>query len=138
MTFSIDDMARLHGRCFTTPRPWSAAEIAQILVNRHSFALTGQYGFLLGQAVAGEAELLTIAVDPTLRRQGIGRALVAEFCAIARQKSAQTAFLEVAANNTPAVAMYLACGFTQSGLRRAYYHSPDGTFIDALVMACVL
>ena len=138
MTLSIDDMARLHGRCFTTPRPWSAAEIGQILANPHSFALTGPYGFLLGQAVAGEAELLTIAVDPNQRRQGIGRAFVAEFCGFARQKAAQSAFLEVAANNIPAVAMYQACGFTQSGHRRAYYAGPDGTSIDALVMACVL
>jgi len=138
MTLSIDDMARLHGRCFTTPRPWSAAEIAQILANKHSFALTAPHGFLLGQAVAGEAELLTIAVDPKQRRQGVGRALVADFCAIARQKGAQTAFLEVAANNTPAIALYQAAGFTQSGLRRAYYHNTDGTTIDAAVMACLL
>ena len=138
MTLSSDDMARLHGQCFTTPRPWSAAEIAQILANPYSFALTGPHGFLLGQAVAGEAELLTIAVDPNLRRQGIGRALVADFCTIARQKGAQTAFLEVAANNTPAIALYTAAGFTQSGLRRAYYHGPDGTAIDAAVMACLL
>jgi ribosomal-protein-alanine N-acetyltransferase len=138
MTLNIDDMARLHGQCFTTPRPWSAAEIAQLLANPYSFALTGPNGFLLGQAVAGEAELLTIAVDPNQRRQGIGHALVAQFCDVARQKAVQTAFLEVAATNAPAIALYVTCGFAQSGLRRAYYAGPDGTSIDALVMACVL
>jgi ribosomal-protein-alanine N-acetyltransferase len=138
MILTIDDMARLHGQCFTTPRPWSAAEIGQTLANPHSFALTRHNGFLLGQAVAGEAELLTIAVDPNLRRQGIGRALVAEFCSIARQKGAQTAFLEVSANNAPAIALYVTSGFAQSGIRRAYYHSADGTAIDAAVMACTL
>ena len=138
MTLNIDDMARLHGRCFTTPRPWSEVEIAQILANPHSFALNGPDGFLLGQAVAGEAELLTIAVDPNHRRQGIGRALIAQFCDVARQKAAQTAFLEVAATNAPAIALYQACGFTQSGLRRAYYTGPDCTSIDALVMVCAL
>jgi ribosomal-protein-alanine N-acetyltransferase len=135
---NIDDMARLHGRCFTTPRPWSAAEIAQILANPHSFALNGPHGFLLGQAVAGEAELLTIAIDPNQRRQGIGRALVVQFCDAARQKAAQTAFLEVAATNVPAISLYKAAGFTQSGLRRSYYIGSDGTPIDALVMACAL
>jgi ribosomal-protein-alanine N-acetyltransferase len=138
MTLNIDDMARLHGLCFTTPRPWSAAEIAQILANPYSFALYGPHGFLLGQAVAGEAELLTIAVDPNQRRQGIGRALLAQFCDMARQKGAQTAFLEVAATNFPAIALYKAAGFSQSGLRRAYYLGPDGTSIDALVMVCAL
>jgi ribosomal-protein-alanine N-acetyltransferase len=138
MTHTTDFMARLHGLCFTTPRPWSAAEIAQILANPHCFALNSPHGFLLGQSVAGDAELLTLAVDPNQRRHGIGRALVAQFCDVARQKAAQTAFLEVAANNAAAIALYQSCGFTQSGLRRAYYNSPDGTSIDALVMACVL
>lgn len=138
MTLSIDQMALLHGRCFTTPRPWSGVEIAQILANPHSFAITVPHGFLLGQTVAGEAELLTLAVAPEQRRQGIGRALVDGFCAMARQKGAQTAFLEVAATNTAAIALYKAAGFAQSGLRRAYYHSQGGGAVDAVVMLCVL
>ena len=30
--------------------------------------------------------------------------------------------------------LYAACGFTQTGLRPAYYKRPDGTRVDALVL----
>lgn len=136
MTF--DDMARLHHACFGDVRPWSAAELADILQNPHSFALKRDHGFLIGRAIAGEAEVITLAVDPAARRRGIGRALVQEFLASARQKRADSAFLEVAADNAAAIALYRACGFAQTGLRRAYYRTADGRALDALVLSCPL
>jgi ribosomal-protein-alanine N-acetyltransferase len=136
MTF--DDMARLHHACFGDLRPWSAAELADVLQNPHSFALTQSHGFLIGRAVAGEAEIITLAVDPAARRQGIGRVLVRDFLTQARLQRADSAFLEVAANNVAAIALYHACGFTQTGLRRGYYHPARGLPLDALVLSCPL
>ena len=136
MTFV--DMARLHHACFGDLRPWSAAELADILQNPHSFALHRDHGFLIGRAVAGEAEVITLAVDPAARRQGIGRDLVGEFLTTARHKGADSAFLEVAADNAAAIALYRASGFAQTGLRRAYYHMADGRALDALVLSCPL
>ena len=136
MTF--EDMARLHHACFAQHRAWPAREIADLLMNPHNFVLTRENGFLIGAAVAGEAEILTLAVSPATRRQGIGRALVAEFLDIARQKGAERAFLEVEAGNAPAIALYAGCGFSQIGLRRAYYQGPDGQRADALILGCPL
>jgi ribosomal-protein-alanine N-acetyltransferase len=135
---TLATMAALHAQCFDVPRPWSAPEIAQILQGPHAFAIQESAGFLLGRAVAGEAEILTLAVNPAARRQGIGRNLVQRFLVHAKERNAQTAFLEVAANNTAAIALYLVCGFCLSGLRRSYYQGPSGQNLDAIVMSCPL
>ena len=128
------EMAALHAATFTTPRPWSQAEIEDLLASPLVFALHEAGGFLLGRVVAGEAELLTIAVAADQRRAGIGHRLVTAFLAEATRRSGESAFLEVAEPNTPARALYTACGFQPAGRRRAYYHRPDGTAEDALIL----
>lgn len=129
------EMAALHALCFTTPRPWSETEIAELLSNRFCFAINAVSGFLLGRVVAGEAELLTIAVDPAARNQGIGTGLMQEFLTQAATRGADSVFLEVADFNTSAQRLYLASGFTETARRRGYYHAPDGTRSDAILMA---
>jgi ribosomal-protein-alanine N-acetyltransferase len=128
------DMAVLHAACFTTPRPWSAQEFADLLADPKTFALTHPQGLLLGRAVAGEAELLTLAVAPEARRHGLGRRLVQDFLTESQRRGAESAFLEVAASNRAARALYLAAGFAEAGKRRGYYHAPDGSRDDALIL----
>ena len=127
-------MAALHARCFTTPRPWTAAEFAALLAEPPVFATLAETGFALGRVVADEAELLTIAVAPEARRNGEGRALLDGFLRTARARGAGTAFLEVAADNAAALALYRWSGFAEAGRRRGYYHSPGNPPVDALVM----
>ncbi|MDV7270746.1 ribosomal protein S18-alanine N-acetyltransferase [Thioclava sp. A2] len=130
-----EDLAALHARSFTTPRPWSTAEFAGFLASPLCFLRTLPQGFVLGRTIADEAELLTIAVDPDARRNGSGRALLHAFEAEARARGATTAFLEVAIDNNAARGLYASGGWAESGLRKAYYHAPDGTRIDAVVMS---
>ena len=127
-------MALLHAASFTTPRPWSEAEITDLLSSPLVFTLTEAGGFLIGRAVAGEAELLTVAVDPAARRQGTGARLMAAFLAEARVRNAESVFLEVAADNAAARALYSAAGFQPAGVRRGYYRTPQGRPVDALVL----
>jgi [ribosomal protein S18]-alanine N-acetyltransferase len=129
-------LATLHARCFVTPPPWDAASFAGFVGDPLVFLLVeGDAGFLLGRALAGEAELLTLAVAPEARRRGLGQRLVSRFLYQARLRGAGRAFLEVAADNAPAVALYESAGFFRAGQRRAYYRTPDGNRIDALVLA---
>jgi len=128
------ELATLHARCFTAPRPWTEAEFAQFLADPAYFLCDTTTGFVLGRAVAGEAELLTLAVDPDHRRAGLGRQLVEAFEAAALAREANTAFLEVAADNRGAYALYLALGYTESGRRPRYYQTPQGAKIDAILM----
>lgn len=135
---SPEEMARIHAACFTTPRPWSAPEIAALLQSPHVFALTESGGFLLGRVVVDEAELLTLAVSPDHRRCGIGARLVRAFLDTARNRGATTAFLEVSAENEAAITLYAQAGFAQTALRRAYYTAPERHPVDACIMARAL
>ena len=74
--------------------------------------------------MAGEAELLRIAVDPAHRGGGLGRRLL-EACPrdLAAAGMAHLV-LEVRVSNASAMALDRACGWKPCGLRRAYY--PDG------------
>ena len=110
------------------------AEFADLLASPHAFLLTRPDGFLLGRLVVDEAEVLTLAVAPESRRQGIARDLMDNFAATSRDRGATRAFLEVAADNAPAQALYHGTGWRESGRRRRYY-GPD---LDAIVMALTL
>jgi ribosomal protein S18 acetylase RimI-like enzyme len=82
-------------------------------------------GFLVSRAIApdangGEREILNVAVAPSDRRRGIGRALVEnEF---ARSRGAW--FLEVRESNRAAITLYLSMGFKVVGTRADYYRQP--------------
>lgn len=127
-------LAALHAAAFTTPRPWSAAEFASLLTGSGVFLLGDTSGFVLGRAVADEAEVLTLATAPALRRQGLARHLMAGFENKARELGAVTAFLEVAEDNTAATALYLSLGYAQTGRRKGYFETPEDQRVDALVM----
>jgi ribosomal-protein-alanine N-acetyltransferase len=91
-------------------------------------ALLGWAGVMV---VADAAEILTVGVIGSARRQGIASALVAELLAQARRRKAVEAFLEVRVDNAPARALYLREGFAEVGLRPGYY---DSGRVDAVVM----
>lgn len=128
------EMAALYARAFPKDRAWSAAEIAGLLAAPGGFAVSVAAGFAIGRALAGEAELITIAVDPEARRQGAGRTLLAGFEAGAADRGAKTAFLEVAADNVAARTLYAGAGWAETGRRRGYYARETGA-VDAVTMA---
>jgi len=128
-------MAQIHAASFATPRPWRADEFASLLAAEETLCLTRGDGFLLGRVIADEAELLTLAVAPFARRHGVGQELVTEFLDRVRTDGAASVFLEVAADNHPAIALYNSVGFQAAGTRRAYYRAPDGTSLDAKIMS---
>jgi ribosomal-protein-alanine N-acetyltransferase len=127
-------LAALHARAFTSPPPWSAAAFAAMLADPACFALTRPGALLIGRAAAGEAELLTLATDPGLRRQGLGRDLLAAFEAEARARGALEAFLEVAEDNAAARALYAGAGWQAVGRRPRYYPRAGAAPVAALIL----
>lgn len=128
-----DALAALHAAAFE--HPWAASEIAALAAQPGAFALLVEgLGFILCRVAAGEAEILTLAVDPAARRQGLGRALVEAAAGIAAQAGAETLFLEVADDNAAALGLYTGAGFSGVGRRRGYYASGA----DAVVMRLAL
>jgi ribosomal-protein-alanine N-acetyltransferase len=83
------------------------------------------------RAIAGEAEILTLAVPQARRGEGLGRRLVEAALDTARAAGAGRMYLEVSEANPAAEALYRKCGFGDAGRRKRYYK--DGS--DALVLA---
>ena len=129
------DLAALHARCFTLPRPWSADEFAALLAQDSTILATRPQGFALIRVVLDEAELLTIAVDPDHRRTGLGRDLLSVAENAAKGRGARRCFLDVGADNAAAIALYRSAGYAESGRRRGYYRLPGQPPIDALVLS---
>ena len=129
----VQALADLHATAFAAP--WSAAAIAELLAQPGVFAEGDEDGFILIRVVADEAEILTLAVRPQARRQGVGARLVQAAAGRAAGQGAARLFLEVAEDNAAARALYARCGFSEVGRRRGYYPSSGGGRIDALTLA---
>jgi ribosomal-protein-alanine N-acetyltransferase len=90
-------------------------------------------GFALQRTIAGESELLLLAVDRAAQRCGIGGQLLDHFVDSSRKHGATRLHLEVRDGN-PATAMYEAFGFHAQGRRSKYYRGSDGRLFDAVTM----
>jgi [ribosomal protein S18]-alanine N-acetyltransferase len=133
----LADLAEIHAQAFD--HPWSAEALRATLDGAHVFGLVGgagahAAGFILISSVAGEAEILTLAVRPTDRRRGIAAALVEAASSVALARAGEVMWLEVAEDNPAAIALYGRTGFTLAGRRPRYYPRPNGGFADALLM----
>jgi ribosomal-protein-alanine N-acetyltransferase len=91
-------------------------------------------GFSLGRVIAGEAELLLLAVARASQRCGVGGSLLERFVSVAKRRGATRLHLEVRDGN-PAVFLYRKAGFDEVGRRRNYYHGQGGQLFDALTLA---
>ncbi len=129
--------ASLHSASFA--RGWTEVELSRLITdpNVEANALVSQHtlaAFILSRIAADEAEVLTIAVDPAWRKQGLGRQLLANHLARLAGRRVMALFLEVEDENKAARTLYARSGFEQVGERQAYYARPDGTRGHALVL----
>ncbi|MEO6581808.1 MAG: GNAT family N-acetyltransferase [Sphingomicrobium sp.] len=108
------------------------AGVALMLAGDHG--RSSPVGFSLFRTIAGDAELLLLAVAPDRQRQGVGRLLLDQFVDAARASGAARVHLEVRDGN-PAVHMYTISGFKPAGRRLSYYRGSDGRQYDALTLA---
>ena len=133
--------AELEAEIFADESPWPLSGfVAELRAphNRYFAARTaagqpvaGYAGIsVLGPADGRECEIHTIAVDPVHRGSRYGWALLETMLAVADAESAPT-FLEVRADNRPAIDLYERSGFRVVGTRRNYYQ-PSGA--DAFTM----
>lgn len=127
---TTDELARLHSAGFTRSRPWTAQEFDDLLASPRTFLVTQPQAFALGRAIAGEAELLTLVTHPDHRRKGQAAACLAAFEGAARARHATSLFLEVASDNTAALALYETAGYQEAGRRPSYYPG----LVDALLL----
>ncbi len=91
-------------------------------------------GFVLARLVAGEGEILTVAVARAWRRRGLGWLLMDAVLRALYRERAEALFLEVDEANIPARRLYEGLGFSEVGRRARYYQHGDGPSTAALVM----
>ena len=137
------DILALEEACFSSPwtRKMLEAELtnnqfAHFLVARQQedSAIKAEptiIGYHCFWIVFEELRLMNLAVRESVRRRGIGEALVAEALRLGAEHTATRAVLEVRASNNPARSLYTRLGFVQIGCRPRYYTNP---IEDALLM----
>jgi tRNA threonylcarbamoyladenosine biosynthesis protein TsaB len=129
-------LALLHSLSFD--HPWDADALRNLLAGPGVFAFSAPSGFVLARAAGGEAEILTLAVLPSARGRGLGRALMQAAAAHAVTLGADSLFLEVGTDNPAALALYTSLGLVRVGARKGYYASHSQTAGDALVLKAAL
>jgi len=139
-TADADAVTKLHAKGFY--RGWPREEFAAFLADpgrTPAYVACDKHrrvaGFAMLRLAADEAELVTIAVDPKWRKKGVGAALLRAAFEDLLMTPATKMFLEVAADNASALALYRKHGFAEIGRRDGYYPRLDGKPATALVMS---
>ncbi|MEH6617326.1 MAG: ribosomal protein S18-alanine N-acetyltransferase [Porticoccus sp.] len=119
-----------------TPHPWRESQFLESVSKHHCLVLSLEaqiIGYTVYTIVAGEAEILNIAIHPDYQGKGYGRQLLEYLMSIVSEQ-AERFFLEVRASNHPAIHLYQDVGFVEICLRQNYYQTSSGPE-DAIVMA---
>ena len=125
-------------RCFSDP--WSVVAFEEILGSPLGLGCVAERGdeitgYLVARAVAGEGEILNLAVAPEARRKGLGGRLLEAGIGALAAAGAHAVFLEVREQNVAAQQLYQRRGFRPVGLRARYYRNPVE---DAIVLRLAL
>jgi [ribosomal protein S18]-alanine N-acetyltransferase len=139
--FDLELAAAIHGACFDVP--WDARTFAELMAMPGAagvcaLADSEPAGLILFLAQVPDAEVLTLAVLPNLRRRGIGHALLGAAAGRAREAGAERLLLEVAADNPVATSLYRRSGFQPLARRPRYYRRAAGPAVDAEVLVLQL
>jgi ribosomal-protein-alanine N-acetyltransferase len=118
---------------------WTASQCAGLLPMPGVWLILAResdkvIGFALGRAVAGEAELLLLAVRSNGQGRGVGKLLLDRFAEEAKGRGAMRLHLEVREGNH-ALSLYERADYTLIGRRRNYYSGRGGQTYDALTLA---
>ncbi|MCJ9428248.1 ribosomal protein S18-alanine N-acetyltransferase [Kordiimonas marina] len=140
-----DLLSHLHELAFAgqDEKPWSAEEFRQMVVLQGVSAAVAYVdeipvGFALWRRVLDEAELITIGVVPAARGQGYARHMLTFIGEQLKAAGGEKLFLEVRADNAPAIDLYRSSGFQEIGQRRRYYQTQSGKRVDALCLMLIL
>ena len=122
------ELAALHGASFH--RGWSEDEFERLLLDRAVVAHRARIGrqlvgFIISRIIAGEAEILSVAVATARRGKGLARQMLNLHLRRLAGLGTRTVFLEVSEDNAPANRLYQRAGFRTVGRREGYY--PDRT-----------
>jgi ribosomal-protein-alanine N-acetyltransferase len=118
------------------PSPWSRElfeeELKRTQANYFVIEEGGSLAGYIGYWEAPEeAHIITLAIAPLFRNQGLGKRMMDHFLSFAGRKGARLATLEVREGNEAGRRLYEKCGFRMVAIRKKYY---SDNLEDAVVM----
>jgi len=134
-------LATIHAAGFE--HGWTPEELRTLAVAAHNRLYVTEdvgvvVGFILLTVVAGEGEILTVATAPDHRGRGHAGRLLAYVAETLAAENAEAIFLEVAVDNSAALALYNRAEFRPAGVRKAYYSRANGPPVDACILRLAL
>jgi ribosomal-protein-alanine N-acetyltransferase len=126
----LDRVADIEAASFSNPwtrdmlaRELQHANITRIYVLK--LADRGIAAFCACWLIIDEAHINTLAVEHSMRRQGLATALLEHVLADLAAEGARRATLEVRRSNTAALRLYERLGFVVAAVRPNYYSLPE-------------
>jgi len=132
----VEDVIKIEEKAYGEHH-WSKDSFYGELSNdlAHYYSAFDINGKLIGYAgswqILDEAHITTIAIEPSLRRNKIGEALLNEILRSCYKNEIKYVTLEVRVSNIPAIKLYEKYGFKSLGTRKGYYQNNNE---DALIM----
>lgn len=123
------------------PAPWTEymflcqLELGDIAINLVAMEGEEVAAYAAAWVAADEIHLLSIAVQPELRRKGYAEKLLWKVIERGRERGGRCMILEVRVGNAPAKCFYDKHGFGVIGTRKGYYRETDE---DAIVMELII
>ena len=133
-TEDADAVAEIEEKSFAMP--WKRDDFWREAQNELATYIVGELdGKIVAYAGAwvsfNQAEVMSVAVEPELRGQGIGTILFGELIQAVKARGATAITLEVRPSNAAAIKLYQSFGLRSVGRRRGYYLDSGE---DALIM----
>ena len=135
LTFGdLEEAVKIEAACFR--QSWSKAVLEESFSRAWNLFFGAEEGGCLvaygcASVIAGEGEILRVAVLEGFRHRGIGRELLEAMEEASRKQGAKMLMLEVRESNLAARKLYLHAGFSEEGQRKEYYREPKE---DAIIM----
>lgn len=132
----LDEVLRLNFRCFKNGENYTKHTFSYLLTQPNALCykivtaeqrIAGFLCVLVGENGAGH--ITTIGVAPEHRRRGLAERLLSHLDEVLRERSIDSAVLEVRASNTTAQRLYQSCGFTVLQRLSSYYTDGEDGFL---------
>jgi ribosomal-protein-alanine N-acetyltransferase len=120
--------------------PWSLQGFEKSLDQGLNYLFCNRQDAVLGYCcilpVLNEAHILNFCVSPAFQRKGVARQALAEVIRVLKASNYEIAMLEVRVSNLAARNLYSQFGFSEDGLRKAYYRDQSWDEERQQLVAC--
>lgn len=128
----LRDLLRLESKAFGREAYDAAAfeDLRQVDASFFVAVVSGSFaGYGVGWLPSRGGELVSLAVDPALRRRGLGRRLAFAVLDDLRRQGATSCRLQVRVSNLGAIDFYSRLGFRIVGLWQDYYSDGESAYV---------